>query len=85
MQRTQSPLLARLARANPTAVFLVTLVLVLVALFTPGVLGGVLLLVLAAGLVALLLRTWPVQAPATRVIRLVMLALLVTVALAKLL
>ncbi|MFG1953828.1 hypothetical protein [Micromonospora sp. NPDC048830] len=85
MQRTQSPLLARLARANPTAVFLVTLVLVLVALFTPGVVGGALLLVLAAGLVALLLRTWPVQAPATRVIRLVMLTLLVTVALAKLL
>ncbi|GAA2706912.1 hypothetical protein ACFY2R_22360 [Micromonospora olivasterospora] len=85
MQRTQSPLLGRLARANPTAVFLVTLVLVLVALFTPGVVGGALLLVLAAALVVLLATTWPVQAPATRLIRLVMLTLLVTVALAKLL
>jgi hypothetical protein len=85
MQRTQSPLLARLARANPTAAFLLTLVLVLVALFTPGVIGGVLLLALAAALVALLRTTWPVQPPATRVIRLVMLTLLVAVALAKLL
>lgn len=85
MQRTQSPLLARLARANPTTVFLATLALVLVALLTPGVVGGLLLLALAAALVALLATTWPVQAPATRVIRLLMLTLLVTAALAKLL
>jgi hypothetical protein len=85
MQRTQRPLPARLARANPTTVFLVALVLVLVGLFAPGPFGGVLLLALAAGLVALLLTTWPVQAPAGRVIRLVMLTLLIAVALAKLL
>ncbi|MFI7433888.1 DUF6703 family protein [Micromonospora haikouensis] len=85
MQRTQRPLPLRLARANPTTVFLATLVLVLVGLFAPGVLGGALLLVLAATLVALLVTTWPVQSPATRVIRLVMLTLLVAVALAKLL
>ncbi|WBB66969.1 DUF6703 family protein [Micromonospora sp. WMMD812] len=85
MQRTQSPLLARLARANPTAVFLATLALVLVALFTPGPVGGVLLLALAAALVALLATTWPVQAPQTRLIRLLMLTLLVAVALVKLL
>ncbi|SCL38472.1 hypothetical protein GA0070624_6227 [Micromonospora rhizosphaerae] len=85
MERTQSPLLARLARVNPTAVFLATLVLVLVALFDPGRVGGVLLLALAAALFWLLARTWPVQAPATRVIRLLILMLLVTVALAKLL
>ncbi|MFF3869194.1 hypothetical protein [Micromonospora sp. NPDC001898] len=85
MQRTQHPLLGRLARSNPTTIFLVTLALVLVALFTPGVIGGVLLLALAAALVALLLTTWAVQAPATRVIRLVMLTLLVTAALTKLL
>ncbi|MEV1332477.1 hypothetical protein [Micromonospora costi] len=85
MQRTQSPLLGRLARANPTTVFLVTLVLVLVALFTPGVAGGVLLLALAAALVALLATTWPVQAPQTRLVRLLMLTLLVAVALVKLL
>ena len=85
MQRTQSPLLARLARLNPTTVFLATLVLVLVALFAPGPVGGLLLLALAALLVWLMVTTWPVQAPATRVIRLVMLTLLIAVALAKLL
>ncbi|MGC4808528.1 DUF6703 family protein [Micromonospora sp. DT233] len=85
MQRTQHPLLGRLARANPTTVFLATLVLVLVGLFAPGVVGAALLLALAAAGVALLLTTWPVQAPAGRAIRLVMLTLLLTAALAKLL
>jgi hypothetical protein len=85
MQRTQSPLLTRLARLNSTTVFLAALVVVLVALFTPGVVGGLLLLALAAALVALLATTWPVQAPQTRVIRLVMVTLLIAVALAKLL
>ncbi|RZU77550.1 hypothetical protein EV384_6280 [Micromonospora kangleipakensis] len=85
MQRTQSPLLARLARVNPTTVFLATLVLVLVALFAPGPVGGLLLLALATVLVWLMVTTWPVQAPATRVIRLVMLTLLIAVAMTKLL
>lgn len=85
MQRTQSPVLGRLARVNPTAVFLITLALVLVALFAPGVTGGVLLLALAVLLVALLATTWPVQAPQTRLVRLLMLTLLVAVALVKLL
>ncbi|MEU2616036.1 DUF6703 family protein [Micromonospora sp. NPDC007271] len=85
MQRTQSPVLARLARLNPTAVFLATLALVLVALFAPGPAGGALLLALAALLVWLMAATWPVQRPATRMLRLVMLTLLIAVALAKLL
>lgn len=85
MQRTQSPLPGRLARLNPTTVFLVTLVLVLVAFFTPGVVGGLLTLLLAAALAALLFTTWPVQTPPTRAIRLLMLTLLVTVGLVKLL
>ncbi|MEV0940342.1 DUF6703 family protein [Micromonospora wenchangensis] len=84
MQPTQRPVLARLARANPTSVFLATLALVLVALFAPGPVGGLLLLALAAGLVYLLTVTWPVQAPQTRLIRLVMVTLLVAVALVKL-
>ncbi|MEU1754281.1 DUF6703 family protein [Micromonospora matsumotoense] len=84
MQPTQRPLLARLARANPTSVFLAVLALVLVALFAPGPVGGLLLLALAAGLAYLLATTWPVQAPQTRLLRLVMLTLLVTVALVKL-
>ncbi|MFC0002757.1 DUF6703 family protein [Micromonospora siamensis] len=85
MQRTQSPLLVRLARVNPTTAFLAALVIVLVAFFAPGPVGGVLLLALAAGLVWLLATTWPVQAPAIRLIRLVMLTVLIAVALAKLL
>ena len=95
MQRTQSPrpprptgvtpLQARLARMNPTAVFLATLALVLAAFFAPGIVGGALLLALAAGLAVLLVTTWPVQRPPTRVLRLVMLTLLVGVALAKIL
>ncbi|MFE9692944.1 DUF6703 family protein [Micromonospora sp. NPDC005806] len=84
MQSTQTPLLARLARLNPTVVFLATLVLVLVGLFAPGPMGGALLLLLAAMLVWLMAVTWSVQAPATRVLRLVMLTLLLAIALAKL-
>ncbi len=85
MQRTQSPLPVRLARANPTTVFLVTLVLVLVAFFTPGVVGGLFTLLLAAAVAVLLVTTWTVQTPQTRIIRLLMLTLLVAAGLAKLL
>lgn len=85
MQRTQHPVMTRLARANPTGVFLAALVLVLVALFAPGIIGGALLLALALALGALLVTTWPVQAPQTRVVRLVMLSLLVAAALVKIL
>ncbi|SCL17276.1 hypothetical protein GA0070616_1241 [Micromonospora nigra] len=85
MQRTQNSLPARLARQNPTTVFLVTLLVALVAFFTPGVLGGLLTLLLAAGVAALLVTTWAVQTPPTRVIRLLVLTLLVTAGLVKLL
>ncbi|TDB69668.1 DUF6703 family protein [Micromonospora sp. KC723] len=85
MQRTQSLLLARLARTNPTSVFLATLAVVLVAFFAPGPVGGALLLALAAGLAWLAATTWRVQAPRARVVRLLMLTLLVAAALAKLL
>ncbi|GGM15801.1 MULTISPECIES: DUF6703 family protein [Micromonospora] len=85
MQRTQRPLLARLARLNPTSVFLASLVLVLVALFAPGVVGALLLLAIAAALIALSVTTWPVQTPANRIIRLVVVTLLIALALTKLL
>ncbi|RKR87658.1 hypothetical protein BDK92_1950 [Micromonospora pisi] len=85
MQRTQSVLLARLARVNPTVVFLATVIVMLVGLFAPGIIGGAVLLALAVGLLALLRVTWPVQPPATRLVRLLMLALLTTVALVKIL
>ncbi|MEV6813722.1 hypothetical protein C1I95_29725 [Micromonospora craterilacus] len=85
MQRTQSGIARRLARANPTTVFLVTLLLVLVAFFTPGVLGGLFTLLLAGAVAALLVTTWRVQTPPTRAIRLLALTLLVTAGLVKLL
>jgi hypothetical protein len=85
MQRSQPALPARLARVNPTSAFLVARVVVLAGLFLPGIIGALVLLVLAAGLATLLARTWPVQSPPTRAIRLVMLALLVAVALFKIL
>ncbi|MFS8479750.1 MAG: DUF6703 family protein [Micromonosporaceae bacterium] len=77
-------LFARLARLNRSAVFLVTLAVVLVALFAPDPIGGLLLLLLAAGLAAVALHTWPVQPPATRALRLLVLGLLVVIALTKL-
>lgn len=83
MQRTQRVLVTRLARVGPTAVFLVALALVLVALFAPGIVGGVLLLALAGLLGVLLATSWPVQTPGTRMVRLVLLTLLVAFALMK--
>lgn len=85
MQRTQHRLASRLARANPTAVFLVTLVVVLVALFTPGVIGGLLTLALAAVVAALVVTTGASQPTRLRVVRLLVLTLLITAGLVKLL
>jgi hypothetical protein len=65
-------------------VFLATLALFLAVLFAPDVIGGVLILVLAAGLVLLLRRTWPVLAAPARWLRVTVIVLLVAVALSKL-
>jgi hypothetical protein len=73
----------KLTRLNPTAVFLATLAVALVALFTPGVIGGLLLLALAGGLVYLMTTTWPVQTPGNRAVRLVILTMLIAGGLAK--
>jgi len=83
--RLPSGLPGRLARLNVTGVFLAALAFVLVALLAPGIIGGALLLALAAALAALMAMTWPVTAPRTRTIRLIMLTLLVAVALVKIL
>jgi len=77
-----STLLTRLARLNPTAVFLGALVLVLLGLFLPGTLGGLVLLVLVLALGALAVATWELR-PATRPLRLAVLALLLIVAISK--
>jgi hypothetical protein len=79
-----SDLLARLARLRGTPVFLATLALVLLVLFAPDPIGGWLLLVLAAGLGALLARTWPLHPPAVRALRLLVLAMLVVIGITKL-
>ena len=79
------PLLHRLARVNPTVAFLVALAVLLAGLFLPGIVGGLLLAAIAAGLAALTFTTWPVQSPITRAVRLVLLGLLVAAAVAKVL
>jgi hypothetical protein len=65
---------------NPTAVFLAGMVIVLVALFVPGPVGGVLLLLVAAVAAALLMGTWHRLPLVGRGARLVILALLVIMA-----
>jgi len=76
-------LMRRLARVNPTTAFVVALAVMLAGLFLPGIIGGALLLLLAAALAALTFTTWPVQVPATRVVRVVLLALLLAAVVAK--
>ena len=76
-------LMRRLARVNPTTAFVVALAVMLAGLFLPGVIGGALLLLLAVALAALTFTTWPVQVPATRVVRVVLLALLFAAVVAK--
>lgn len=76
-------LLHRLARVNPTTAFVGALAVLLAGLFLPGIVGAALLFLLALGLAALTFTTWPVQPPATRAFRVIMLGLLVIVMLAK--
>jgi Family of unknown function (DUF6703) len=77
-------LLAHLRRLNRTGVFLTALVLVLAGLLLPRPYGGIVLLLLAAALAALLSITWPVGTSANRIARLVILALLVALAIFRL-
>ncbi|MEV6601669.1 DUF6703 family protein [Actinoplanes sp. NPDC051346] len=83
---TQSPpenLLRRLAGVNPTTALLVALAVFLAGLFLPGIIGAALLFTLGAGLAALTFTTWPVQTPALRTVRVILLGLLLVTALAK--
>ena len=75
--------LRRLARVNPTMAFLIALVVMLAGLFLPGIVGAALLFALALALTALSFATWPVQSPSTRAVRLVLLALLLAIVVAK--
>jgi hypothetical protein len=78
-------LLRRLARINPTMAFVLALVVFLAGLFLPGIVGAALLFVLGAVLVALTATTWPVQRPANRAVRVLMLVLFFAVVIAKVL
>jgi hypothetical protein len=82
--RATPDLLARLNRLNLTSVFLGTAMLVLAGLILPGVVGGVLLLLLAAALATFIALTWQGQLARVRVIRVVMLTLLIMLIAVKL-
>jgi len=76
-------LLRRLTRINPTTAFFVALVVMLAGLFLPGIVGAALLFLLLAGVAALTFTTWPVQAVSSRVVRVILLALLLAGIIAK--
>jgi hypothetical protein len=85
-QHTVTPsenLLRRLTRINPTTAFFVALVVMLAGLFLPGIVGAALLFLLLAGVAALTFTTWPVQAASSRVVRVILLALLLAGIIAK--
>ena len=67
-----------------TAAFLAAAVLTFAGLALPSPYGGMILLALAAGLAALLMRTWPAHGPRARAVRVVILAALVALAAARL-
>jgi hypothetical protein len=71
-------------RLNPTVVFLVSTVVVLAALFVPGQVGGVMLLLVAGVAAVLTMATWSRLPLVGRGARLVILALLVVFALKRL-
>jgi hypothetical protein len=76
-------LVRRLARVNPTTAFIVALAVMLAGLFLPGIIGAALLFLLGGALAALTFTTWPVQKPATRVVRVALLVLLLAAVVAK--
>jgi|RhiMethySRZTD1v2_1073278.scaffolds.fasta_scaffold05761_12 hypothetical protein len=71
-------------RLNPTVVFLVGTVVVLAALFLPGPVGGVILLLVAAVAAVMTIAMWDRLPLVGRGARLVILAILVAGALKRL-
>ncbi len=76
-------LMRRLSRVNPTVAFLAALALMVAGLFLPGIVGAALLFLLGAVLIALTYKTWPVQTPPTRAVRILLLVLLFAAVVAK--
>jgi predicted PurR-regulated permease PerM len=77
-------ILTRLGRMNRTTLFLLAALYVFLAFLIPGVIGAVMLLALAAGLVWLMRRTWATRPGNARIARIVVVAVLVVVAVVKL-
>jgi hypothetical protein len=73
-----------LARVRPILVFIVVIGLFAAGVTIGGVLGALLLGVLAVGVAVLLATTWTVLKPSDRVMRVVVLGLLVAVAIIQL-
>lgn len=73
-----------LARVRPLAVFVVVIGLFTAGVLVSGVVGALLLGALAVGVGVLLATTWRVLGPTERVLRLVVLGILVTVAILQL-
>jgi hypothetical protein len=73
-------LMQRLVNGGRTGVFLAAIIVTLLALAVPGWGGALLVLAIVVLMSAILRKTWPVQAPKTRVVRVAILALLVYLA-----
>lgn len=71
-----------LAKVPPVAAFALVIGLFLVALLVRGVIGGILLCLLAAGVAALLAGTWRALTPPARAGRLLILGSLIAIAIA---
>lgn len=69
-------LLQRLSKGGRTGVFLGALGVILLALFAPGWIGAILIVVIIAALAVLMGRTWAVQPLATRAVRVIVLLVL---------
>jgi hypothetical protein len=75
LERYVGPLILVVSRLPRAVPFLVVVALLLGGLAVQGVVGGLLLLVLAAALGSLLLLSWPVLEPGPRLLRLSVVAL----------
>nr|CTQ96255.1 hypothetical protein [Kibdelosporangium sp. MJ126-NF4] len=73
-----------LARARPIAVFAVVIAVFVTGVLVSGLIGAVLLGLLAAAVAVLLATTWPVLRPNERLLRVLVLGILIVVAVVQL-
>ncbi|ALG07562.1 hypothetical protein AOZ06_12130 [Kibdelosporangium phytohabitans] len=73
-----------LARARPIAAFVVVIALFLTGVLVSGLVGAVLLGLLAVGVGVLLATTWPVLRPNERLLRVLVLGILIVIAVVQL-